>query len=242
MKTRKNTMFRSHLLIATYFAVGALAFAPAVKAAANAEEESSLKIVDLAPFTHLAYIPVGADLSSIRFKAIKALKIATKQRSVTNPRYCNEERLAVEPGGSMYCPLTADESFVPAYQVTYMFTAPPMPSDEYGSTQFTFSVYFRWDEISPNLREALSSGKLSHSELSEYFQVTTLRESMQQTVIDEANSTICEGNYVDGNWTHTNPNCQDRIAYKKYASASPYMTVRIELASRLEANAPSAGN
>ena len=232
-------MFRSDLFIATCFALGALGFVPAVNAATNAEKETSSKMVDLAPFTHLAYIPSGADLSSIRFQSIKALKMATKQRSVTNPRYCDEERLAIEPGGSMYCPVTAEESFVPAYQVTYTFTAPRMQSDEYGNTSFTFSVYFRGDEISPNLRDALSSGRLSHTDLAEYFQLTAFRESMQQEVIDEANSSICEGNYVDGNWTPTKPKCQDRIAYKNLASASPYTTVRIDPASHLEANVPT---
>jgi hypothetical protein len=36
-------------------------------------------------------------------------------------------------------------------------------------------------------------------------------EQVQQRVIDESRSTLCAGNYVDGNWTHTGPACGDRV-------------------------------
>ena len=50
---------------------------------------------------------------------------------------------------------------------------------------------------------------------------------MEQPVLDEANSTLCDGDYVDGNWMHTNPRCEDTITYKEAASASPYITVNV---------------
>ena len=36
-----------------------------------------MQISDLHPFTHVAYILAGADLSSIRIENIKAVKVAT---------------------------------------------------------------------------------------------------------------------------------------------------------------------
>jgi hypothetical protein len=46
---------------------------------------------------------------------------------------------------------------------------------------------------------------------------------------------LCDGNYVDGIWTHTNPKCEDRVAYKIVASPSSYVTVKVDPASpRLE--------
>ena len=165
-------MFRSHQFIAAGFAIAALAsISKTVTAATTPEEEASpvvsfesaiggetveiTRIADLQPFTHVAYIPVGADLSSIKLKQIKAVSVATKRRLATNLHYC-EERLRAEPGGSMYCPLTTDESTVSAYKLTYAFTAPPLASDEYGNTSFTFSVYFRPDELGPRLRQVLA--------------------------------------------------------------------------------------
>ena len=138
----------------------------------------------------------------------------------------------------MYCPLTTLDSVVSAYRVTYTFTAPPMASDEYGNTSsFTFSVYFRPDDISPSLRQALSSGKVSRANASEYFRISASRGSAQQVVLDEAKSTFCEGNYIDGNWSHTNPECQDHSVYKTVASASPYVTVKVDaVPARLQAN------
>ncbi|HEX4170573.1 MAG TPA: hypothetical protein VHZ55_34355 [Bryobacteraceae bacterium] len=222
-------MFRSHHLSPTCFVIGALALVPVILAAATSpEKEASNKIVDLGPFTRVTYIPVGADLSSISFEGIHAVKVATKERSVTNLHYC-DERLTTEPGGSMYCPLITLESAVPAYKVAYTFTAPPMASDEYGNTSFTFSVYFSPDDISPSLREALLSGKVSRAEASRYFRISASRNSARQVMVDEAKSTFCEGDYIDGNWSHTNPTCQDHIVYKNVASASPYLTVKVDV-------------
>ena len=234
-------MFRSLQFIAACFVTGALACVPAVSATANSEEKMSYKAVNLTPFTHIAYIPVDADLSSIRFKGIKAVKVASRRRSIADLRYCNEQRLVTEPGGSMYCPLTTDISAVSAYQVTYTFTAPPIPSDEHGANSFTFSVYFRPDELSRNLRRALSSGRISRTDLSEYFEVNTSTASVQQDVIDQANSSFCDGSYVDGNWTHTNPKCRDSMVTKEVPNPSPFITVRIDPASLLEASLGTIG-
>jgi len=166
--------------------------------------------------------------------------VATKRRIVTNERDCNQPW--AEPGGSMDCQRITEESPVPAYQVTYSYRGRPMVSDEYGNTYFTFSVYFRQDEISPRQREILALGKIRRAALEEFFEVTTSRAPTQQIVIDSANSTLCDGNYLDGNWTRTNPTCEDKIVYQRVASASPYITVRVDPASsRIEAAAAASG-
>jgi hypothetical protein len=237
----KITMFRSRHFTATCFAIIALVTAVAARARMLSATGNGdvAEITDLQPFTHVAYIPTGSALSSIRIEGIKLVKVATKRRTAGNERYCNQPW--AEPGGSMYCQRITGESPVLAYQVTYSYRGRPMVSDEYGNTYFTFSVYFRQDEISPRLREILALGKIRRTALEEFFEVTTSRAPTQQIVIDSANSTLCDGNYLDGNWTRTNPKCEDKIVYQRVASASPYITVRVDSASsRIEAAAAAS--
>jgi len=225
-------MFCSHQLSAT-LAVIALGTTAATAGSASITGRDVVEITELQPFTHVAYLSVGSDVSSIKLEGIKAVRVATKRRSITNQQYCDQ--FWSEPGGSMYCQRTTDESSEPAYRVTYSYRGQPMASDEYNNPYFTFSVYFRPTEISLKLRDMLSSEKISRAPVAEFFEITTSMDSIQQVVIDEANSTFCDGNYIDGTWIHTNPKCEDRIAYKKVASPSPYITVRVDPASsRLE--------
>jgi hypothetical protein len=246
-------MFRAPMLIATFLAivtwktaataapVGPNENASLIATSAQAKDGEVVEVTNLQPFTHVAYIPEGADLSSIKIEGVKAVKIPTKRRSVTNPRYCDQSWS--DPGGSMYCPFTTDESPVPAYRVTYSFQGQPMMSDEYGNTRFTFSVYFGPDALSPELRRAVSTGTLRKSAAAELFDLTTYRDSIRQLAIDQPNSIFCEGNYVDGNWVHKNPECVDRIAYRTVVSPSPNITVKIDPAlfrlERVAAGSPS---
>jgi hypothetical protein len=229
-------MRRSHHFVATCFAiiaVGTSAAAASAEVRALAGNGDVVESTNLHPFTHVAAIPTGSSLSSVRIESIRLVKVATKRRTVTNDRYCNLPWM--ELGGSMACQRTADESPVPAYRVTYSYRGQPLASDEYGNPYFTFSVYFRPDEIGQRLREMVAFGKVRRANLEEFFQLSTSRESVQQIVIDSANSTLCDGNYVDGNWTRTNPKCQDRIVYQRVATASPYISVRVDPAySRIE--------
>jgi hypothetical protein len=237
MEGENTISYQTHQIIAACCAilvVGSTAAAAAIAPDGTGEVE---EVTELQPFTHAAYIPFGADLSSIRFEGINAVKVAVKQRQVTNVGDCNQSW--PEPGGSMYCQRTADESYVPAYQVTYSYRDQPMASDEYGNTYFTFHVYFRPDEIGAELRRALSSGKIRRTAAAEFFALTTSRGSSQETLVDEANSYLCDGSYVDGNWVHSNAKCEDRIAYINVASASPHITVNVNPAvSHFEAAAP----
>jgi hypothetical protein len=219
-------MSRTHQFIATCFAVVGLSTA-AFAASARARRGEVVEVTDLQQFTHVAYIPADADLSSIKMEGVKAVKVATRQRSVTSTGYCEYEYRFAAPGGSMYCPQTTNESPVPAYRVSYSYKGQPMASDEYGSTSFTFTVYFRSGELNPGLLRALWSGGISRANAAEFFQFTTSRSSVPQTVIDRAKSKFCDGNYLDGNWIHTSPKCEDVVAYKVIASPSPYITVRV---------------
>lgn len=231
-------MFRLHHFITTCFATVALGTA----AGANNEARPEIvtQITDLQPFTHLIYIPAGSDLSSIKIEEIKPVNVATKRRGITNQRYCNQPWS--DPGGSMDCRRTTDESLVPAYRVTYSYRGQPMASDEYGSTHFTFSVYLRPEEITPRLREVVSSGKVKRTSAAKFFAVTTWTDSVEGMVIDEANSTICDGNYWDGNWVRTTPKCEDHVAYRKIAMPSSYITVLVDpVSSRPEVPATATG-
>jgi hypothetical protein len=245
-------MFPDHPLISTCIAIMSLGWtSAAVTAEKRTNEDASsvavskqgeaMEISDLQPFAHTAYIPVGADLSSVQFESIKAMRVYTKRHSVTNEQFC-AKRLGAEAENSPDCPHTTYKLLVPAYQVSYSFQAQPTASDESGSTYFTFSVYFRPGELDPFLSRALSSGKLSRTAAADFFRLTTLRDSDQQIVIDLAHSTFCQGNYVDGNWTHTNPKCQDNVGYREANSPSSYITVKVDSASRPAAAVAAGGS
>ena len=214
-------MFRSHQFIATCFALIVLgstaAAAPEPRHAQNAFEVTAatpaksgdaVEITDLQPFTHVAYIPFGADLSSVKIEGIEMVKVATKRRSVTNAAYY--EQPWSEPG--VRCTVSASRTnrMYPPTGSRYSYRGQSMASDEYGNTYFTFRVYYRPDEISPDLRRAASSGRIGWSASAEFLRLTTSRESIQQVVIDRASSTLCDGSYVDGNWIHTNPKCEEQ--------------------------------
>ena len=198
---------------------------PSVMVSASTEGRELVRISDLQPFTHIAYIPADSDLSSIKVEDIKMVKAATKVRSVTKPRDCDHP--GGEPGAPLNCTRTTYQLRVPAVKVTYSYRA---PSDESGSAWSTFDVYFREDEIGPRVRRALSTGKISRSAAAELFEISTVRGSTQQLVLDETKSILCDGYYVDGSWVHTNPSCEDRVTYRKVASLSPYITVKVDSA------------
>ena len=128
----------------------------------------------------------------------------------------------------MYCPYTQEESPARAYEVTYSFIGEPLASDEYGDHYFHFQVYFRPEELPTGLRRALSIGKMKRSELTTYFNVAISRPAVRAAVIDEANSSFCDGNYVDGNWIQRDPNCKDKVSFKTVTRPSDYITVQVD--------------
>jgi len=186
----ENIVFRSHRLSAALAIVTLGVTAAAGGSRPESITRDVVEITELQPFIHVAYILAGSDLSSIKIEGIKAAKVATTGPSIMNQQYCDLPWS--EPGGSMYCQRTTDGSSVPAYRVTFSYRGQPMASDEYGNPYFTFSVYFRPVEISPRLRQMVSSGKIARGKVAEFFAVATSTDSIQQVVIDEPNSMLCE--------------------------------------------------
>ena len=247
---RKKTMNRKHIiriLQLALVAVVALTLTGHAKAAGGLTPKSNnsksviVRVEELHPFTHFAYIPQGFDLSSIKFQGVKKVEVATQIKSTTDVRYCEDQAFR-DPGGSMFCPLTQLESPSAAYQITYSYRGQPMPSDEYGNTYFTFSVYFRADELSPGVRDTLAKHEISKADPAAYLNVTAYRSPVREVVIDEAASTFCAGNFVDGSWMHTDSKCEDNIHYTTITAPSVYVTVKVDPAlGRREQAASSIG-
>jgi len=182
---------------------------------------------ELHPFTHMALIPAGADLNSIRFVSAKMVKVPTGMRYITNADTC--AALAYrDPGGSMYCDFAMPASPVEAYQVTYSYRGQPLASDEYGNRSFQFEVFFRPEELPPALRNALAAGKLSRTQIAEDFTVKTSLEPVERTVIDNRRSSFCNAIVKDGLWKLTDPNCRDQVSYKTSAVEPDYITVQVQ--------------
>jgi hypothetical protein len=193
-----------------------------------------VKIEALDPFTHVAAIPEGADISSIQFQGAKLVSVATQRKSTIDMAAC-EESAQRDPGGSMFCQNTQFESFVPAYQVTYSYRGQPLVSDEYGNRNFTFNIYFRADQLSPDLQRQLSR-KMVKRDASALFELTTSRSLIQRSEIDAATSKICDRSVSDGSWTTTNPGCSDQINYRTMSIPSDYIMLKVEpVASALHA-------
>src|SRR5262249_19805077 len=145
-----------------------------------------------------------------------------------------------DPGGSMFCPSVQPEAFTRAYQVTYSYEGQPMASDESGSRRFTFSVYFRPEELSVAERVLLER-EANRSDAEGSFSVTTSRELETRLTVDKNRSVLCEGAYADGHWMHRNPSCEDNIEFKAVAVPADYITVKVDIAqARVVASAALA--
>jgi hypothetical protein len=151
------------------------------------------EVRNLQPFTHFTWIPADSDKGTIRFERAKMVQVPTRITYTMN--YCQELAFR-DPGGSMYCPYAQTESPAPAYEVTYSYIGRPLASDEYGGRNITFYVYFRPDELAPDVRQALTAKKRDRADLAEYFTVNAFREPVRRIVIDQAQSRFCDGNFV----------------------------------------------
>jgi hypothetical protein len=200
--------------------------------AANAGQDL-VTVKDLDPFTHVVRIPADAEQSSIRFEHVKLVKIPTKVRFTENARYCGQLAFR-DPGGSSYCPNASFEDPTAAYEVIYSYNGPPMASDEFGGTHFTFRAYFRPEDFSAATRRMLEK-KAARSDLAAVFHLTSSREPERRVLIDEANSRFCEGNYVDGAWRRKDTQCNEIIKYNTVTSPSEYVTIRIGLSGMEQA-------
>lgn len=187
-----------------------------------------VQVEDLRPFTRLAYIPAGSELTTIRFEKAKTVEVPTQVTYTTDTNYCAELAFLRDPGGSMECPRRRAGSLTTAYEITYSYRGQELASDEYGFGYSLFQVYFRPGELVSTLRSALANKKLSRAEKASYFKVTASREHVRQVVIDEGKSTLCDTVLMDGVWTPASPNCQDRINYKVITTPSDYIAVRVD--------------
>jgi len=180
------------------------------------------------PFTHVVQIPAGADLGAIRFEGMRLVKVPTRIRYTTDPDFCQELAFS-DSAESMACPYAHPEALVQAYEATYSFVGQPLASDEYAGRNFTFSVYFRVDEVAPDVQKALAGRKLSRADIASYFDVSTYRETVSQVAIDNRQSRFCDTNFNDGAWTHTDTGCKDDIHYSEVTVPSDYITVKVGL-------------
>jgi hypothetical protein len=182
---------------------------------------------NLHPFTHFASIPATSDTATVKIERVKATKVFTTAKSTTDAGYCKNLQFR-DPGGSMYCPPRREESPMPAYEVTYSFKDQSMASDENGNRNFTFEVYFHPEELPPSLRKDISTGKVKRSDLAAYFKVTISRLPVRAVVVDDSNSSFCEGTFRNGNWVQNDPKCQDKVSFKTVITPSHYLTVQVE--------------
>jgi len=112
-------------------------------------------------------------------------------------------------------------------KITYSYHGQELASDEFGIGHFVFQVYLRPDELVSSLRNALANRKLNRAEKASYFKVSTFREYIQQVVIDEGKSTLCDTVLLDGVWISASPDCQERIKYKVISAPADYIAVRV---------------
>jgi len=186
-------------------------------------KSANTQVGELNPFTHIASIPAGVDPSTIRFEKLRTVELASKTKTVTDPQHCKEQQFR-EPDGSG-CQTTTVEARVKALEAKYSYSGIEVASGESVPGRDTFSIYFRPEEVSVDG----PADKLKRDQAASLFQLTTYRPMVEQKVIDQQNSRICAGNYVDGNWVRTDSKCQDQIQYITKTVPSPYLTVQVDV-------------
>jgi hypothetical protein len=178
---------------------------------------------ELGPIINVASIPASVDPSTIRFERLKTVELASKTKTTTDTQAC-KERQSREPDGSN-CQTTTVEARVKAIEAIYSYDGPEVSAGENTPGRVDFSVYFHPEELGIDG----SADKLKRNQAAALFQLSTSRATVQKKVIDKQNSKFCAGNYVDGNWTPTDPQCHDQVAYTTATVASPYLTVQVDV-------------
>jgi len=141
----------------------------------------------------------------------------------------------------MFCPSVQDEYPVPAYRITYSYSGPAMASDEYGNTRFTFSVNVRPEDLNATALRTLFARDVNHAAVAEILKISASPVFVQQVAIDKAHSTFCDGAYTDGNWTHTDANCEDHVADTIVTAPASYVAVKVTPASSPVASLRAGG-
>ena len=224
----------------TWAQTGVSQFAPRINGTSARTIDAPLwsEIEALHPFTHDAHIPADVNVASIRLAGIKAVKVATTAKLTENQEYCRGEESFRDPGGSYFCPEVEPITFGPAYQVTYSYVGSPLPSDEHGDRNFTFSVYFRPEEIDAQQRQALlqrnSRGR------AEYFVLTTTRATVERRAVNQSASTFCPKSLIDGMWTRTDATCKEKVVFQTVTEPSEFVTVEVSVAKPRSSNISTA--
>jgi hypothetical protein len=175
---------------------------------------------ELTPFTNVASIPATVDPATIRFERLKMVDLASKTKTTTDPN-CKDRQFRDSDGSN--CQTVSVEARVKALEAKYSYSGPVIGSESVPGRD-EFSVYFRPEEVPVGG----SLDKLNREQASSLFEVTTSRSTVQQKVIDKEHSQFCAGNYVDGNWTRTDPKCQDQVQYMTQTVPSPNLLVQVD--------------
>lgn len=179
------------------------------------------QMTELTPFTNVASIPATVDPATIRFERLKMVDLASKTKTTTDPN-CKDRQFR-DPDGSN-CQTVAVEARVRAVEAKYSYSGPVIGSESIPGRD-EFSVYFRPEEVPVGD----SVNKLNREQAGSLFEVTSSRSTVQQKVIDKEHSHFCAGNYVDGNWTRTDPKCQDQVQYMMQTVPSPNLLVQVDV-------------
>jgi hypothetical protein len=176
----------------------------------------------LNPFTHIASIPASVDPATIRFEKLKTVELASKTSTSTDPN-CKDKQFR-EPDASN-CQTVKVEEKVKAIEALYSYNGTVIGAGESVPGRDNFSVYFKPEEVATDG----PADKLKRDQAASLFQVNTYRGTVDQKVVDKANSHFCEGSYVDGSWVRKDPKCQDQVQYVTQTVPSPYLTVQVDL-------------
>jgi len=173
------------------------------------------------PFTNVAYIPATVDPSTIRFEKLRMVELASKTKTTTDPQICKEQQF--RESDSRYCQSVTVLERVKAVEARYSYNGPVVLAGESVPGRDQFSVYFRPEELGA----VGSVEKLNREQAGSLFEVSTTRPTVEEKVIDREHSRFCEGNYIDGNWTRTDPKCQDQVQYMNQTGPSPNLLVQV---------------
>lgn len=184
------------------------------------------RVEQIDPFTHVAYIAAPSDTNTIRLEEIRYMFVPTKILYTYQVPYC-ESAAAPGPGVYTYCPVTREEGLLPAYELTYSFEGPRSPSTRHWQTHPSFRVYFRAEELTSELRNAVDSDKIDHADAAAHFTVNVSHPSTVKNVVDPAGSTFCDTILIEGRWVQSDTSCVPKILHKTISSPSSHLKITI---------------
>jgi hypothetical protein len=182
----------------------------------------TVETAEINPFTNVASIPSTVDPKSIHFEKLKMVELASKTKTTSDPAYCKDRQFRES---DPTCQTVSVVERVKAVEAKYSYNGPVISSGEATPGRDQFSVYFRPEELAA----AGQIEKMNREQAESLFAVSTSRQTVDEKVIDKANSHFCEGNYVDGNWTRKDAKCQDQVQYKTVTVPSPNLLVQVDV-------------